>query len=157
MQFIPEITINQILTNFENEKIYYEYIEKLYNDQKDLMAFINEENQSLLTDNEIGILRFLTVVICTSIENHYTLPVITGKMLEDAEENNWSVFHDTEQKSFNKILDLFFENYAQEDLLALVEDSIQDDENEEITQVGREIIFVAAKSIIDTLDKNIGN
>lgn len=157
MQFIPEITINQILTNFENEKIYYEYIEKLYNDQKDLMAFINEENQSLLTDNEIGILRFLTVVICTSIENHYTLPVITGKMLEDAEENNWSVFHDTEQKSFNKILDLFFENYAQEDLLALVEDSIQDDENEEITQVGREIIFVAAKSIIDTLDKNIDN
>ena len=48
-------------------------------------------------------------------------------------------------------LDSFFKDYPQEDLLALVEDSIQQDEDNIVTPVGREIIFVACKSIIDTI------
>ncbi|MBK8670547.1 MAG: hypothetical protein IPN89_14270 [Saprospiraceae bacterium] len=45
-----------------------------------------------------------------------------------------------------------FRNYRQEDLLAMVEDSIQQDDENFVTVVGREIIFVACKSIIDTVD-----
>ena len=48
-------------------------------------------------------------------------------------------------------MDVFFENYQQEDLLAFVEDSLIDDEDEIVTKVGREPMFVALKSIIDCL------
>ena len=43
-------------------------------------------------------------------------------------------------------------DYQQEDLLALVEDSIQADEEEMVTPIGKEIIFVACKSIIDVIN-----
>ena len=39
-------------------------------------------------------------------------------------------------------------------MLSLVEDSLQPDEDQVISTVGREIILVACKSIIDIIHKN---
>lgn len=155
MKFIPETTIDQILNSFEDEAIYNAVLQDVLSNQKDLIAFIDNENQSLLTEKELALLLFLTLVIYKSVQNYHEISTIPGEDLEENEETNWEAFHDSNLKSFGKILDKLFENYPQEDLLALVEDSIQEDENEDTTQVGREIIFVAAKSIIDTLHKNI--
>ena len=155
MKFIPETTIDQTLNSFEDEITYNAVLEDVLLNQKDLIAFIDEENQSLLTKKELSLLLYLALVIYKSVQNHHEINTIPGEDLEENEETNWEAFHDNNLKSFGKILDKLFENYPQEDLLALVEDSIQEDENEDTTQVGREIIFVAAKSIIDTLHKNI--
>ena len=48
-------------------------------------------------------------------------------------------------------MDVFFEDYAQEDMLAFVEDNLVEDEDSTITKEGREPIFVALKSVIDVL------
>ena len=153
MQFISESVINQVIDHLAEETAYLATTDDMLETQKDLMNFIDEENQSLLAKNELAILQFLTVVICKSVQHHYELKTIPGKLLEEAEENNWEVFHDPQMKTFSNVLDKYFECYHQEDLLALVEDSIQDDENSDMSQPGKEMIFVAAKSIIDVLDK----
>jgi hypothetical protein len=46
---------------------------------------------------------------------------------------------------------VFFDGYPQEDLLAFLEDSLQQDEENPVTGVGAELIAVTAKSIIDVL------
>lgn len=155
MQFINEEIINHTIDLFEDPSVYEAIFEEISESQKDMMAFIDEENQSLLTKNELAILQYLAIVICKSVQQNHNLKVIPGKLLEEAEEINWSVFHDSENKTFSNVLDKCFENYPQEDLLALVEDSIQEDDNEDISQPGKEIIFVAGKSIIDVLHRII--
>ncbi len=155
MQFISESIINQVIDQLAEETAYVAAMDEMVETQKDLMNFIDEENQSLLAKNELAILQFLSLVICKSVKHHYELKTIHGKLLEEAEEKNWEVFHDPQMKSFSNVLDKYFENYQQEDLLALVEDSIQDDENSDISQPGKEMIFVAAKSIIDVLDRMV--
>jgi hypothetical protein len=79
---------------------------------------------------------------------------IPGASLEKNEEANWETFNAQGNKQFTSILDVFFSAYPQEDLLALVEDSLQSDEESVVSQVGREIIFISCKSIIDTIDQN---
>lgn len=155
MKFIPEATINEVIELFENESNYIAELEDISSNQIDLMSFINKENQSLLTEEELSILQFLTLVIFKSVQKHYEIKPISGKHLEEAEEGNWAVFHDTQYKKFSQVMDKFFEKYDQEDLLALVEDTVQDEEDNVITQVGREIIVVAAKSIIDVLNQSL--
>ena len=52
-------------------------------------------------------------------------------------------------KKFRERLDVFFQDYFQEDLLAFVEDSLSEEEEEMVTKIGREPMFVALKTIID--------
>jgi len=155
MQFISENIINQILETFEQQETFLEKTRQLWNEQPDLAEFVDGENQGLLNESELGLLRFLTTLIYTAChqESAKTKLSVPGKVLENCEEKNWEIFNDQTNKSFRAILDVFFLEYAQEDLLALVEDTLQDEEDEAIvTSIGREIIFIACKSIIDTID-----
>ena len=56
-------------------------------------------------------------------------------------------------KTLKEIADFFFQDYPQEDLLAFVEDSLIDDEENDtpISNIGRNVIFVSMKSFIDCL------
>ena len=52
-------------------------------------------------------------------------------------------------------LDAFFKNYSEEDLLAFVEDILVEDEDQELTTVGKEIILICSKSLIDLMKAKI--
>lgn len=152
MVTIPESIINDIIDQYQDEVKYLTDLKHLASEQPDLIAFIDQENYSLLTNDEIALLEYLTLVIYFSSMKMIEKTIqIQGKSLEAAEEDNWNTFNEITAKSFFNKLDSFFKDYPQEDLLALVEDSIQQDEDNIVTPVGREIIFVACKSIIDTL------
>ena len=152
MVTIPESIINDIIDQYQDEVKYLTDLKQLSSEQPDLIAFIDQENYSLLTNDEIALLEYLTLVIYFSSMKMIEKTIqIQGKSLEAAEEDNWNTFNELTAKSFFNKLDSFFKDYPQEDLLALVEDSIQQDEDNIVTPVGREIIFVACKSIIDTL------
>ncbi len=152
MVTIPESIINDIIDQYQDEVKYLTDLKHLSSEQPDLIAFIDQENYSLLTNDEIALLEYLTLVIYFSSMKMIEKTIqIQGKSLEAAEEDNWNTFNELTAKSFFNKLDSFFKDYPQEDLLALVEDSIQQDEDNIVTPVGREIIFVACKSIIDTL------
>lgn len=153
MIFITEESIEKYIIKYENQNDYVEDLHILYKDQQDLIAFIDKENHTLLTEDELVLLQFLTMIIYFSTKDQLKMtPILLGKDIEDAEEHNWTIFNDTNNKSFAQILDVFFESYHQEDLLALIEDSLQPDEDNPITPIGKEIIFIACKSIIDALD-----
>jgi len=152
MVTIPESIINDIIDQYQDEQKYLTDLKQLASEQPDLIAFIDQENYSLLTNDEIALLEYLTLVIYFSSMKMIEKTIqIQGKSLEAAEEDNWNKFNEITAKSFFNKLDSFFKDYPQEDLLALVEDSIQQDEDNIVTPVGREIIFVACKSIIDTI------
>ena len=152
MVTIPESIINDIIDQYQDEVKYLTDLKHLSSEQPVLIAFIDQENYSLLTNDEIALLEYLTLVIYFSSMKMIEKTIqIQGKSLEAAEEDNWNKFNEITAKSFFNKLDSFFKDYPQEDLLALVEDSIQQDEDNIVTPVGREIIFVACKSIIDTI------
>ena len=152
MIFISENTIEKYIELYEDENSYLNDLKMVVSEQPDLIAFTDHENHSLLTKEEAAILEYLCVVIYSSAKDLLGKKLlIPGSEIEKSEENNWEIFNSASTKSFSKILDIYFYNYEQEDLLALVEDTLQPDEDNPVTLVGREIIFVACKSIIDTL------
>lgn len=152
MIFITETVIDSLIEKYETEESYMNDFAILVSEQKDLNAFLDQENYSLLTKEEMALLEYLACIIYISCKSSITkVPLITGKMLEKWEEENWDAFNESNNKNFAKVLDKFFDGYKQEDLLALVEDSIQVEEDSVVTSVGGEIIFVACKSIIDTI------
>lgn len=152
MTIITENIIDDLMDIYENEAAYLEDLKKMAEQQQDLVAFIDQENYTLLTVDEVALMEYLTVIIYSASQSVTNKKLfITGKQLEKCEEENWDIFNATNTKNFAKILDRFFENYPQEDLLALVEDSLQPEDDSIVTSVGREIIFVACKSIIDSI------
>jgi hypothetical protein len=152
MQFISESIIDTLIERYEDEKNYLDDFATLINEQPDVRSWLDQENYSLLSKEELVLLEYLSCIIYFSCKKGLnTTLVIPGKILDKWEEDNWDVFNTTNVKNFSKILDVFFEKYPQEDLLALVEDSIQPDDDKVVTSVGSEIIFVACKSLIDTL------
>lgn len=157
MKFIDEGAIDLILSRYEDERSFNTDLESMAKDQAELMTFIDQENYSLLTNEEMDLVQYMTLVIYTSccLQSEKKL-IIPAKELESKEEENWNTFNTASGKSFSKILDVFFKDYFQEDLLAFVEDSLESDEEHFVTPVGREIIFVACKSIIDVIDENNG-
>ena len=152
---ITEVIIDSYIERYENENHYLNDLKELGEKHPDLMSFIDQENYTLLTNDEVALMEYLTTIIYYSCKSEVgTTLKISGAELEKSEEKNWDTFNQSTTKNFTKILDTYFENYPQEDLLALVEDSIQQDDESIVTSVGREIIFVACKSIIDAIHTN---
>ena len=60
------------------------------------------------------------------------------------------IINEVTSKQFRDRLNVFFEKTSQEDLLAFIEDSLLEEEEELVTKVGREPMFIALKSIIDS-------
>ncbi|MEM9986922.1 MAG: hypothetical protein AAF804_17650, partial [Bacteroidota bacterium] len=122
----------------------------LQEEQPVLIAYIFSENHEVFTENERELLLFLSLVIWRSVQEVQETPEITEGQLSTAEEANWELMT-ASKGDFRSKLDPFFADYPQEDLLALVEDALAEDEDSPITREGREALFVSLKTIIDVL------
>lgn len=154
---IKENTIESIVERYDSGKKSYE------NDLQDVMekypmitGFILQESNEVLTEEEKDLHWFITTIIIQAIESEGIQLALSDKKLQENEEQNWVIYEQTKAGSFYDKVSPLFEGYPQEDLLAFVEDMVQiDDENPDdnkITKIGREVIFMSAKSIIDLLD-----
>ena len=153
MQFVSEQVIEEAVAFLnQSEKNYQTAVETLQFQQPILLSYLWNEDFKVFTPKERDFMLFLLLVIWKSIQPYADeLETITEKKLADTEEGNWEKIQSTKTKNFREKLDVFFENYNQEDLLAFLEDTISDEEEEMITKDGRESIFVAMKSILDCL------
>ena len=154
MDFISENIIESIAEEIgASEENFTEALLEFSQEQAVLNAYIFSENFDLLTQAEKEYFLFLVLVIFFSIKNkNGEFEAISEEAIGKAEENNWATLSEVKSKKFKERMDVFFENYPQEDLLAFVEDSlIEDDEDGIVTKVGREPMFVALKSIIDCI------
>ena len=150
---ITEATIEQTIDYYENDqKAFIDALAKIMETQPALLAFLSQESIDILLEEEKDILWYIVLVVYTSINNSdEQIAEITDVNLSKNEENNWTLYQDQARGSFREKITAFFEGYHQEDLLAFVEDTLEIEDDSPITAVGREVIFITSKSIIDTL------
>lgn len=151
---ISESDIEQTLTWLEADPQQFEQaIDQLKEEQPQILAYLFSAAFDILTQNEKDLLLYLTIVIfLTYKQAREKLPIIDQDKIEETEEHNYTLFELTKAIEFRDRLDIFFENYPQEDLLAFVEDALTDEEEEQISKTGRAPMFIALKTIIDVLN-----
>jgi len=150
MKFVDEQIVESILTNLETGKWDVEEILAEFNQsQMPFLQFINSENFKLLTEEEYDLMLFNLLVLFKASSHEGPLNLVEAEQIEKIDEKNWEVYNEIGNKNFAKVLDAYFEDYTQEDLLAFVEDSLSTEEEEKISQVGKEIIFITCKTFID--------
>jgi len=135
-------------SDFETE------LERLKIDYPDISAYLLNDQLDALIEEEFRILWFNALVIIKSFEKAEQIPEkLDKKSLEEHESSNWSLLQNSKPVGFNEKLDAFFKDSEQEDLLALIEDSLAEDDEMQITSAAKEIIFICLKSLVDLFDE----
>ena len=152
MQFISEDDIEKVFDGYyESEKKYFSDRDALISGQPAFSAMLTDEGYELLSDDEYELLWFMATVIYTSTtQANGQIKTCEAEVMSELEENNWLKMEEAKGGNFHDRLNVFFQDYPQEDLLAFVEDSLESDI--EVSPAGRELIFVACKTLIDALE-----
>lgn len=160
MKFVSEQLIDQVALSLESSSGAYEgAVEQLREEQPVVLAYLFNDELKVFTQAEKEYLLYLVLVLWKSIEgaNPGEIPAVSANAFTEKEEKNWALLQEQKKRSFREKLDVFFEQYAQEDLLAFVEDALVEDEEEDaeaiVTNEGREAIFVILRTIIDCWTK----
>lgn len=156
MQFISEALIDETIEELDQGLEFYDNaLIEFAKYQTGITNYLVDEEFDSLTPEERDLMLYLTLIIYKSASKLYDqIPVISMDDLETAEDENWAVLENINSFKFRDRLDLFFKNTSQEDLLALIEDALSE-EDDMLTKEGREPIFVAMKSIVDVLDTQL--
>ncbi|MEM9921062.1 MAG: hypothetical protein AAF990_23375 [Bacteroidota bacterium] len=153
MEFVSEEIINEVIQELEkNPDSYQSFVQALSQEQPNILAYFFQEDFSLLTKEEHEYLLYLLIVIWRSVKMKLPeCPLLSQEIIGKMDESNWETLKDVKNGRFRERLDVFFESYPQEDLLAFVEDALTYDEEEmaKVSNEGREYLFIALKSIID--------
>jgi len=150
---VTEATIEEVLESFVNDREEYEEaLSDLMDQQPPLLAFLAQESNDVLTEEEKDVLWYIILIIITSTRR-VGIPVgeLSHTDLGNNEESNWEILQEQPKGSFREKITLFFEDYEQEDLLAFVEDTLELEEESPVTSVGRDVIFISAKTVIDSI------
>ncbi len=141
---IPEKIIDQVLEDdhiMENSTFY---------DNSGVAPYLMSEAFDVLSQVEQKSLVFVCDVIYNAhILSYHQEPHYDMDQMTLAEEKNWQIRESN--KNWDTTKDLFFDNYKEEDLLAFVEDYLSDNEDAKLTEIGSEMIFITAKSYIDSI------
>jgi|APTNR8051073442_1049403.scaffolds.fasta_scaffold01606_4 hypothetical protein len=150
---VPESVIDQVVDKYgESESALEEALAALEERQPMLYAYLLSEEFEAFTEEERDYLLFLAIAVWQSVETHLgPRPEVTEEQLNEAEESNWDALGEIQQARFRERVSLFFEGYAEEDLLAFIEDALVEDDDTPVTKEGREALFVSLKSVIDVL------
>ncbi len=154
MKFVTEDIIDQIVERFDDSDAAYEQaVETMEREQPVLMGYLFSEEFEAFTQDEKEYLLLLSTIIWQAMkESNSELAQVAEKAIADAEEANWTRLEGVNAQRFHERLDVFFDEYPQEDLLAFVEDALVDDEEDPIvSKEAREAMFVTLKTVIDSL------
>lgn len=121
-------------------------------EQQELSNYLLSDTFSSLSIVEKNLLLFIILVLYNACDADQKAALTFNDFL-DHEEKNWSWFEENQKSSWEDKMNTNFKNYTEEDMLAFVEDILVDDEedDETLSIIGREIIFVTAKSFIDCI------
>lgn len=157
MNFVSEQVIEEAMAAFELSEKTEKTVKKTFQEnQQMLYTYLFSDSFSFLKDGEKEIFLYLALLIYKSFNTvNPDLEAIAEATIGQYEEQNWEKWNDAKGKTFTDKLDTFFLNYPQEDLLALVEDSLIDEEEEDnyfnFTKEGKEIMIIGLKTLIDAL------
>ena len=150
---VDEKTIESIIESLENNDKLIALEERWEEDFPAISDYLNQDGFSLLVEEEKAYVSFIVAVIFLSWEEKFGdfEKDLKPKKLEKIEEQNWEKLNNAKGKTFRAKLDVFFDGHTQEDLLAFVEDSVQDDEEQMVSGAARDIVFICATTILDTI------
>ncbi len=127
-------------------------LELIQHEHPILAAYVLIENSDAFTESERALLLFLFTVILRSVKEHQgTLAKFSADDISAAEEANYEVLDEQSSRVFRERITPFFEQSAEEDLLALLEDAMLDTKEADVTPEGREPLFVTLKTVIDVV------
>ena len=152
-QMVSEQIIEEVISVYDNDiEAYEEALAEIIDRQPALLAFLSQESNDVLTEEEKDILWYIILIVITSCRRDgISIGTLSDDKLGNYEEANWQVIQDQPKGTFRDRVTPFFHLYSEEDLLAFVEDTLEIDDESPISQVGREVVFISAKSIIDTI------
>ena len=152
MTIIEEKTIEESIELLSDKEMYHQFFEETVTENSGLVAYLSAEGFNILTEEEKDLMWYCALVLLHSWKKITgDFPSISNDDIEDAEEANYDIVGEKQIK-FKEVADLLFEEYEQEDLLAFVEDTLTPDEEDFITPVGRKVLFISLKTIIDVMD-----
>ena len=142
---ITEQQIDEMISLMETE----DFEDSFVSEQQEFWHYISSDAFSGLSKSEHQLLFFVISVIFHTCQRSGHPLVFDIDTFQDKEEKNWA---SREAKdSWTAALDDFFQGHGQEDLLAFAEDMLVLDDDEQISDIGKEIIFITAKSYIDLI------
>ena len=143
---ITEADIDKILIGLETETIENTFAVA----ENEYWSYLNSDSFRGLTEEEHQLLFFINSVIYLVVQSdaRYKLPFELEEF-QGAEETSWALRE--ELGNWAKTKDVLFKGYAQEDLLAFVEDSLAEEEEEILSEIGKEVIFITSKSYMDLI------
>lgn len=114
--------------------------------EKQFTGYLLGEDFHLLTETEKETMLFIHLVIFRSLLSEEKGIDFEPKLFQEIEDKNWETFN-LKGKSWTDKMDLIFKDYYEEELLAFAEDMLND---ESISDLAKELIFITAKSYIET-------
>lgn len=159
MKFVPADTIDKIIDELENltDDQYEQRMEAFAAAQPVVVAYLfNDENFHLLSEDEKGFLHYLALIAWSAaVRVNGPQPAVSEETIGEAEEKNYAILEQSTGKTFRDRLNVFFDNYSQEDLLSFAEEAVLEDDDDDldtfVTKEGREPIFIVLKTVIDVL------
>lgn len=143
---IREADIDAVVLEMQEEHFRDAFVEGA----EEYWHYLNSESFQGLSDKEHELLFFLSSVVYHVVERVEMARLDFGMPpFQDKEEENWQVRE--EEKNWASAVDAFFEGYKEEDLLAFVEDMLNSEESEDLTEIGKEVLFITTKSYIDLI------
>lgn len=141
---IEEKYIEQHLSNLETE------VDNSFLQEEEILAYLRSEYFDPLTQIEKDTLLFCMETIFHSfkIANEQS-PEFDFDKFQELEEANWKIREET--NNWSATLDKYFEQTNETDLLAFVEDVLVEDEDQPISNIAKEVIFVTCKSYVEAI------
>ena len=151
MKVITEDQVDEAALVIGNLNDYEELLVTLSETQPALINYLYSESFQSFTAEEQQLFLFVGLVIWKSIDQQYdAIPELSEEDIANTEEKNWNLMDSLSKGDFRTRLTPFFDEYSQEDLLAFVEDSVTPDEDNVVTEEGKEYLFISLKTIIDS-------
>jgi len=142
---IKEATIDETILKMEAEDFQNDFLIH----HEEYWQYVNSDSFKSLSQEAKQLLFFLSSTIYNScLDLSEELPDFEIEAYQEIEESNWTFREKT--KTWSATKDLYFEDFDEEDLLAFVEDMLAEEESE-ISDIGKEIIFITSKSYIEYL------
>lgn len=150
---ISEATIERVLERMsEGSEDFAQDLADFGEAQPYLLAYLTQEDTEAFTASEQELLLFAAVIVYQSIVEERSEPAeVQGEKIAQAEEANYQLLQDQKRGSFTDRIDVFFDQYAEEELLAFVEDLLSPDEDSPVSAEAREAMFVSLVTVVVVL------
>lgn len=147
---VKEGQIDQIIESLAEVEQVEEMMLSLAEEAPAYMAYVFSEDTKMLAANEQDILTFIVAGLwkCTGL-GVWKDPELSEESISNLEEKNWELLQEGKGE-FRTRLDAFYKDFAQEDMLAFVEDMLMD-EDAEFSKEGQEHVFAISKTFLDIL------